>query len=70
LLFEKGIRMKKTGGIYFWRVGGIGGSFYVTRAARPKLERVMTASLNAGLILAAGAIGYYGTMGALAAIYG
>jgi hypothetical protein len=30
----------------------------------------MSASLNAGLILAAGAIGYYGTMNALAAIYG
>ena len=60
--------MKKSGGIYFWRVGGVGGSFYVTRETRPKLERVMTASLYTGLILAAGAIGYYGTLGALAAI--
>ncbi len=70
LLFEKGIRMKKTGGIYFWQVGGIGGSFYVTRAARPKVERMKRVSLYACMILAAGAFGYFGTWGALAAIYG
>jgi hypothetical protein len=69
LLFEKGIRMKKTGGIYFWQVGGIGGSFYVTRAARPKVERMVNASLYVGTVILGFAVGWHGYGVAMAAIY-
>jgi hypothetical protein len=34
---NKGEPMKKHGGMYFWKIGPFGGSFYVRAAARHRL---------------------------------
>jgi hypothetical protein len=53
MLFLKGIRnMTKSGGIYFWRVGQVGGSFYVTRAGKAQARTVAHRAMDVALTIA------------------
>lgn len=54
--------MTKSGGIYFWRVGQVGGSFYVTRVgkmrARTVAHRAADVALTIGFCLMAFGTGW------------
>lgn len=60
--------MNKSGGIYFWRVGQVGGSFYVTRIgkanARTITHRAADVAYVIGLALMAFGLGYGGAWAA------
>ncbi len=44
--------MTKSGGIYFWRVGQVGGSFYVTRAGKAQARTVTHRAMDVALYTA------------------
>ena len=48
--------MKKHGGMYFWKIGPFGGSFYVRSAARPRIALVADVVFACSFGLALGAL--------------
>ncbi|MFN7882440.1 MAG: hypothetical protein ACK5PF_05430 [bacterium] len=68
MLFLKGIRnMTKGGGIYFWRVGQVGGSFYVTRIGKMQARTVAHRAADVAFIVGMGLMGFCLTYGSLLA---
>jgi hypothetical protein len=44
MLWQDAMRLFKSGGIYFWRVGRFGGSFYVKRRKASAVQSVALAN--------------------------
>ncbi len=44
--------MTKSGGIYFWRVGPVGGSFYITRTGKVQARTVAHRAMDVALMIA------------------
>ena len=52
--------MRKHGGMWFWKVGPFGGSFYVRAAARPRLALWVDVVFACSFGLALGALVAFG----------
>jgi len=52
--------MKKRGGMWFWKVGPFGGSFYIKAAARSRLALVADVAFASLFGLAIGALVAFG----------
>ncbi len=50
--------MTKSGGIYFWRVGQVGGSFYVTRIGKIRTRTVAHRAADAAYVIGLSLMGF------------
>lgn len=57
--------MTKSGGIYFWRVGQAGGSFYVTRIGKAQARTVARRAADVAFVVSMGLMGFCVTYGGL-----
>jgi len=57
--------MTKSGGIYFWRVGQVGGSFYVTRVGKMQTRTVAHRAADVAFVVSMGLMGFCITYGGL-----
>ena len=57
---SKGHKVKKHGGMYFWKLGPFGGSFYVRATARPRLALAADVAFACAFGLALGTLAALG----------
>ena len=57
--------MTKSGGIYFWRVGQVGGAFYATRIGKKQARTVAHRAADAAYVIGLSLMGFCLTYGGL-----